>query len=783
MHIKNSIERLFTGSILLVLWLTVLIFQGCSTTKSLGKNELLYKGADINITDKGFLEKMGMKNQLKNYAKPEPNSEFLGVIPFGLWFYNMAGDSVADKGFRHWLKYKLGDQPVIFKYYYVERSENDMQNYLYSKGYFDSRITTKRDISGKKITINYNVEAKQQYLIKDVSYPSKEEAEKGDSLIYLIDSLQTGSLIKPGNHYDFDVLKQERQRINEYLRNNGYYSFAPDYLIFRLDSNYAAKTLDIQLDLKKDVPSDVRRKYYLKKIRVNADYSLENNQQQPDTITKNGYTYVFHEQFIRPGVLSDAILLKKNQPYSFSDYSSTLNKIMGLGVYKFANIRYDRAGQAADSAWLNADLFLTRDVPKSLRFEVQAVTKSNDFTGPGVNFSYQDRNIFHGAESFNLSLNSSFETQIATKNNGQNSWQAGVNAGLKMPRFIFPFIDINNFLAKKYTPHTTINAGYNFYNRTTFFTMNSADFTYGYNWRETISKSHDFQLFNLEYSRLSNTSASFDSILNTNPLVRESFNEQFIVSLGYTYTYNNQLAGEKLLNTFFQFSSELAGNTINLFQRITSQGTAGEKNSKFLGLPYSQYFRGSVDFRLYLNSQKYDKLVNRWFLGVGIPYGNSNTLPYRRQFYIGGPNSIRAFRYRSVGPGSFYPDSSSAGFYFDQTGDVKAEANLEYRFTIYRLVKGALFLDAGNIWLLHSDPQKPGGQFKWDRLFNDLAMGTGFGLRFDASFFVLRLDLGIPLRKPWLPAGQKWSIRQFDLTSPVWRRNNLILNVAIGYPF
>ncbi len=456
---------------------------------------------------------------------------------------------------------------------------------------------------------------------------------------------------------------------------------------------------------------------------------------------------------------------------------------MGLGVYKFANIRFDTLLSPTDTAMLNADLYLTRNVPKSIRLEVQAITKSNDFAGPGISISYRDRNFFKGAEAFHVDLTGSYETQIAGGSRNLNTWQFGVNTGLEVPRFIIPFVNVDRVLGRKYTPHTTIDASYNLYNRAIYFTMNSADLSYGYDWRETLSKRHDFTPFNLTYSNLSNTSASFDSLLNSNPLIKESFEKQFVLSLDYRYTYNNQLFRRKPLNTFLQVDAEFAGNLLNMAERFAGAKARGETNATLLGIPYSQFARSTADLRLYFNGKQYNKLVNRWLVGIGIPYGNSNALPYRKQFYIGGPNSIRSFRYRTVGPGVYYPDSANNGSFIDQTGEIKLEGNLEYRFTIYKLVKGALFFDAGNVWLIKIDKLKPGGQFQWSRFINDLALGTGFGLRFDASFFVLRLDLGIPVRKPWLTGSDQWSLRRIDFSSPTWRRDNLVLNVAIGYPF
>ena len=762
-----------------LLFIPVLVLlSSCSTTKSLNSDQLLYTGADVEITDMSGFSKIGLKGDLKDFREPDPNSKFLGFMPVKLWIYNMAWDSVPEKGFKHWVKYGLGEPPVIFDYYFVESVETDMQNYLFNKGYFDSKVSSEEEIKGKKVQINYEIQAKEQYTISKYEYP-----EVTDTITKLIDSLKEDSYIKTGDGYDLETLKRERQRINDALRNKGYYYFNPDYLIFRIDSNYSKKTLDVYMVLKQGIPDRSTNKQYLSRVYVFADYSLENEEFVYDTIPMDGYRFIYGDKFLRPEVLSDAIMLRKGQLFRFSDYSATLNKTMGLGVYKFANVRFENDGQRTDSSWIYSEVFLTRAVPKSLRLELQAVTKSNDFTGPAFQASYRDRNIFRGAEEFTFNLSAGFETQLAKKENALNSYELGIDGIFRIPRFIFPFIDLNQYLGENYTPGTIIRAGYNFYDRTNTFTLNSINFSYGYSWRETETKSHDFTLLSIDFSKLTNTSSEFDSILNNNPLVRESFEQQFIVSIGYRYTFNTQVLEEKKIQTYFQWNNELAGNTISLAKKIlNTEAGPGEKN-KFLGIAYSQYARTSGDLRFYTNLGNYNKLVYRAFLGLGVPYGNSNTLPYRKQFYIGGASSVRAFRYRSVGPGTYFPDSTANNILFDQTGDIKIESNLEYRFNIYKLVKGALFLDAGNVWLLNSDSTKPGGAFQWSDIFSEMSVGTGFGLRFDASFFVLRLDLATPLRKPYLPAGSRWVMDRIDFGSAKWRRNNLVLNLAIGYPF
>jgi outer membrane protein assembly factor BamA len=404
--------------------------------------------------------------------------------------------------------------------------------------------------------------------------------------------------------------------------------------------------------------------------------------------------------------------------------------------------------------------------------------------GPEINLSYRDRNLLGGAEFFSTSLNTSFETQISKAENAGNSYKLGINHSLSVPRFLFPFIDLNKYLSPKYTAKTNFKAGYEFYYRTKYFQLNTFDFLYGYSWRESTTKSHELKLLNLMYSHLSQTTKAFQEILKTNQLIRQSFGEELIFSLIYTFTYNNQLYNDKKVNSYLTLNPELAGNVLSLYNIIFK----GEKPkthapAEILGVKYSQYARINADYRLYLKTSEKNEVVTRLMAGIGKAYGNSEVLPYNKQFFAGGASDIRAFRSHSIGPGSYKPSDSIGNTYFEHVGDIKLEANLEYRFDIVKIFKGALFIDAGNVWLLDKNENKPGGEFHWNKFTDQLAAGTGIGLRLDASVLVARLDLGFPLRKPWLPENQRWVFNEIGFASRKWHKNNLVLNIAIGYPF
>jgi hypothetical protein len=312
--------------------------------------------------------------------------------------------------------------------------------------------------------------------------------------------------------------------------------------------------------------------------------------------------------------------------------------------------------------------------------------------------------------------------------------------------------------------------------------MRTFQFIYGFNWKNDIRSEHELNPINVSFTSYSNKSDAFIGLLNSNPFLKRSYEERFIAGATYSYTYNEQVVPEKKMQYFLQFTSEIAGNTFSLAKLIAGGKISSDNPARIAGSIYSQYARLSLDGRSYFNFTNKNKLVFRIFAGAGLPYGNSSTLPYIKQFFSGGPNSIRAFHINSVGPGTVQQIVSNNGF-FQSGGDVKLEMNAEYRFGIFRFLKGALFTDAGNVWLLKSDPANTGSPFIFSGFLNEVAVGAGIGLRIDVSFFILRFDLATPLRKPWLEDNHKWVINQINFGNSSWRGENLILNIAIGYPF
>jgi outer membrane protein assembly factor BamA len=450
-----------------------------------------------------------------------------------------------------------------------------------------------------------------------------------------------------------------------------------------------------------------------------------------------------------------------------------------MGNFKFVRMNFSVSDTSA-AGFLDVTILMTPMPQHTFRAEMEIVSKSNNYTGPRMNLSFINRNAFKGAELLNLTLAGSLEAQFSATNKSLFSYSLSPEVDLYLPRFFVPFkVKSTNSL---YVPKTRLSLSFSYTKRVGYFDMRTFQFIYGYRWKREIRQEHEFNPINISYTTLANESAEFLELLATNPFLQKSYEEQFIAGGNYIYTYNEQVIPFKKMQYFLQLAVETAGNLFSLAAMATGNKLSTDSSSKIGGSAYSQYARLSIDGRGYYNFRDNNKLALRVFAGVARPYGNSSILPYTKQFFSGGPNSIRAFSINSVGPGTYNQNNDSIGF-MQLGGEVKLEMSAEYRFTIYRFLKGAIFTDAGNVWLLKSNPSTIGEPFSFSGFADEIAVGAGIGLRIDVSFFILRFDLAMPLRKPWLEKNHRWVINQIDFGSPVWRNENLILNVAIGYPF
>jgi hypothetical protein len=373
-----------------------------------------------------------------------------------------------------------------------------------------------------------------------------------------------------------------------------------------------------------------------------------------------------------------------------------------------------------------------------------------------------------------------FESQLGGKERNLFSYSVNPQVELLFPRIVAPFkVERPNSV---YIPKTRLSLSYNFLKRVNYFNMNTLQFLYGYRWKDNLKSEHELSPVGISYTALGNRSEAFNELLDANPALQSSYQEMFIAGTNYSFTYNEQVGQPKRIQYYLSATAEAAGNLFSLATLATGGGGSDSDPATVLGSAYSQFAKVSVDGRGYLNIGEQDKVVMRLFAGVGKAYGNASVMPYSRQFFSGGPNSIRAFQINSVGPGTYFQEQDEIG-YFQLGGDVKLELNAEYRFTIYNIFKGAVFADAGNVWLQRSNPGSGGNHFAFTRVLNELAAGAGAGLRLDISFFILRFDAAVPLRKPWLAEGSRWVTQEPGFMEDGWLLQNAVLNVAIGYPF
>ena len=744
---------------------------GCSNTGYLTQGQKLYTGAAVNIEQKDGIKVNGdLANQLDLLVKPKPNGKLLGLFRFKLWLYNI--------GF---FKETLGEPPVLLESVAPDRVAARMRGLLGNKGYFLTDVQYAIHEQDHIADIQYNVSIHSPYRLNSISVKGSDSTVVG-----AIRSTMGETILKSGDQYDLDKLKLERERIDAALKEKGYFYFSPDFILFQADSTAGNKTVDLSLQIKKDMPAEAGRVYTIGNIYIYSGYSLNRDTvtiQTGDTVSVRGCYYIDLDKKFRANVLVRSVFFKKDSVYSRRDHDLTLNRLMNLGVFKFLNIRFVDADSSGIHR-LEPHIYLTPLPTKSIRFELQGVSKSNNLVGPVFNTSFRNRNLFGGAELFTQSLEVGLETPLGSGQSGGNSYQIGTRGELDLPKFLSLFgLEDESSL---FVPKTRIVLGFSLLRRVQYYQLFSTDASFGYNWKVSMSTEHNLSLLSITSARLTNTTQKFNDLLNTNLLLRKSFEEQFIIGQSYSYTYSDQFEKNQKNHLYFKGSIDVSGNLLQLAQSLFSSHKATPDDPyQLFGTTYSEYYKFDIDVRKYFNSTDQSvSFANRLIAGIGVSYGNSVTLPYVKQFYAGGSNSVRAFVARGLGPGSYkIPDSVAAKSFIDQAGDIKLEANTEYRFPIISFLKGAVFIDAGNIWLLRDDPGRPGGTFIGKSFLNEVAVGTGFGLRLDLSFFILRFDLAFPLRIPSMPSGERWVISKINFGDPDWRKNNLVLNIAIGYPY
>lgn len=752
----------------------------CSNTKYLKEGEMLYTGAEVKIENDSLSKKSkkALKSELEDNLTPKPNSSFLGLRP-KLFFYNIAKEPKKEKGFNYWLKYKIGEKPVLLSDVDREFNKDIIVNYSENKGYFNAKATYDTVSNNKKAQVIYTLRPGNQYLINKVKFQN-DSIPVTEEIVKVSDK----TLLKEGNPFDLDVIKSERERIDNQLKQKGFYYFHPDNLIIQADSTVTKNhKVELNVKLKENTPDLAKQQFTIDKVIVFPNYNIRdvkdgkyNIPMDSDSLAKYAHDDIYvidPEQKFKPKIFDRALYFKKGDLYNRADHNLTLNRLINLGVFKFVKNEFvisDSLNHKFDAYYL-----LTPRQIQSLRLEALGRTNSANYAGSELNLNWTHRNLFRGAEQFKASVYGAFDVQIGGPKDAKNLFRAGANAQLSIPRIVAPF-RFNSSSA--FVPRTNISIGYEFQNRTEYYTLNTFSGSFGYLWKENVRKEHDLKIIDITYVTPANVTPLYDSISAKSQALQRVVQKQLIFGPTYSYTYTNTMLPKK--NTiYYKGTLDLAGNLTGLF---SGANVKDGKQKSIFGVPFSQYAKMEHDFRFYHKLGDKSSFASRFIGGIAYPYGNSDNIPFSKQFFSGGSNSIRAFRARTLGPGSFDPRTIKQGYYFDQSGDIKLELNAEYRANIYKFLNVAFFADAGNIWLVNDDIQRPGAKFSNDFL-SEIAVGAGFGLRLDFSILILRLDLAMPFRVPYYEKGDRWTFDKINFGNSSWRRDNLILNIAIGYPF
>lgn len=761
--------------------LAVIVLAACSTTKHLPEGETLYLGLKkVNIVNEdkspaaeNALEEVNGAISIapNNAIFVNPNVRF--PIPFGLWIYNRF--ERYEKGFGHWIFKKLAANPVLISTVNPDTRVKVATNLLHDYGYFNGKVTYQVDSTRnpRAVKLSYDINMGKPYFIDTLEY--RGFSAYADSLI---NANLSGRLVNKGDHFNVVTLNSERDRIIDLLRNYGYYYARSEFITFYADTLKNPGHVCIRMQPKNNLPPEALRTYFLG--NTNVRLTGYNGEEPTDSIRLRDFTiyYSGDKPGLRFNVLRNRFIYRKGEQYSLRRQNYTQEALSRLGVFKYNEFQYVPRGN--DTLDINVNSLF--DLPYDSELELNATMKSTKQTGPGAIFKLSRKNFLRMGASLSLELNGSYEWQTSSTVNKEksvmNSYELGAALTLEFPRIILPWIK-NRIDPFRFPSHTNFKIYIDQVNRARYFRMLSFGGSVSYSFQPSRSMKHTVTPLHLAFNRLQHRTAAFDSVATANPMLFRSLDDQFIPSVTYTFTFDDSWK-QKRVQWWWENSISSAGNITSLIYQAFGKKLS-QRDKKFLGTPFAQYLKYTTELRPLIKFDDRNHLAMRFMAGVIWAYGNKTVAPYSEQFYVGGANSIRAFSIRSIGPGRFHPAETSRFSYVDETGDIKLEANLEYRFRIIGnlfggSLNGATFLDAGNVWLMRSDSSRPGSQFTFKKFFDSVALGSGVGIRYDLSFLVLRLDWGIALHVPY-ETGKSgyYNIPRF--------KDGMGVHFAIGYPF
>lgn len=760
-------------------FILLISLAACSTTRNLPEGEILYTGIQKIVIEDTLNNSISddVKDEVEAALAYPPNNALLGSsttrtpFPFGLWIYN---SFVNKTGFvNKWIFNTFAAKPVFLNAVNPEVRAKVAKNLLNEHGFFNGTtsyeiIPDKKD--SLKAKVNYHVVLNNVFTYDSIRHIRFRH--RADTIMQMYSHRQ---VMKVGDDFNVYDLEDERQRVATLLRNEGYYYFRPNHIVYQADTMETPRKVSLRVLPAQNMPRNALRPWKIGRVSVNL-FGYDNEQPTDSLQYKDLMIYYEGKLRVRPTVLYRQLKFKSGNYYSERRQTRTQEAFAKLGIFRYTEMQYTPRDTSRRADTLDLQINTVYDYPLDGELEFNFKSKSNDQMGPGTVFSLTKRNLFGGGESLTGSINGSYEWQTGRRidNSGAaiNSYEYGASLALMFPRVVFPGLlhkGLDNYSS------TTFRVSGNQLNRARFFKMLSLSGSLNYEYRPNRSSSHLITPFRLTFNKLRDPTAAFDSIVKVNPALFQSLQDQFVPAISYTYTYDSPVPKRRGDRIWWEMSVTEAGNLISGAYALAGKNF-NERNKTIMGNPYAQFVKFTNELRYNRRIDRNHSIVGRVMAGVIFSYGNARISPYSEQFYVGGSNSLRAFAIRSIGPGRFAPDDKNEYAYIDQIGDLKFEANLEYRFRMISDLYGALFLDAGNVWLLRRDENRQGGYITDGNFFKDLALGTGFGFRYDMDFLIVRFDVGVGLHLPY-DTGKKgyYNIPKFS--------KGLGFHLAIGYPF
>lgn len=759
---------------------TVIVFllASCSSTKYVPDGSYLLDEVRIHTDNKEV-----KPSSLSIYIRQNPNSKWFSLIKTQLYVYNWSGRD-STRWINRTLR-RLGDAPVIYSEGETERSGEEITKAVQNMGYMGARVEPIRQAKKKKMKLVYKVTTGKPYKVRSLKYDIQdskiEEYIRQDS---------AATLLSEGMYFDVNVLDAERQRITSRLLQNGYYKFNKEYISYTADTVRNSYLVDLTLHLSpyKQHNGDAwqnHRQYTINKVNFITDYnvlqtSALNSIEVNDSLHYKGFPIYYKDKlYLRPKVLTNNLRILPGALYNEQDVQRTYSSFGRLQALKYTNIRFFEI-QQNDSAKLNAYVMLTRSKQQSVSFEVEGTNSAGDL-GAAASVAFQHRNLLKGSETFMLKLRGAYEAVSGLQNGlDQDYIELGAEATINFPRFMFPVLSSD--FKRRIRATTEFGLQYSYQMRPEF-TRIVASAGWSYKWGIQQRRSqHRIDLLDINYLYMPSIDPIFrEKFLENdeNYILKYNYEDRFIVRTGYSYIYNS--AGKTLMNNSaignsytIRFNFESAGNLLYAVAKLGGMKKNASGEHTLLSIPFAQYLKGDFDFAKNMVIDNRNSLAFHFGAGIAIPYGNATMLPFEKRYFAGGANSVRGWSVRDLGPGSFLGDNN----FMNQSGDIKLDASVEYRTRLFWKFRGALFVDAGNIWTIRDYKDQPGGKFEFNKFYKQIAVAYGLGLRLDLDFFVLRFDGGMKAVNPAYETKRE----RYPVIHPKMSRD-FAFHFAVGYPF